>query len=65
MISNFEWDFKEMQPMFAFCNWQFKVSGYAPHSSESESLLIGHTVTVKVVSHSDPSTVEMVSAIDL
>ena len=65
MISNFEWDFKEMQPMFAFCNWQFKVEGYAPHSSESENLLIGHTVTVKVASHSEPSTVEMVSALDL
>ena len=41
-----------MRPMFAFCNWQFKVAGYNPDSTASESKLVGHQVELTVSSAS-------------
>lgn len=28
------WDFQDMEPMFAFCNWQFKVDGLDVNDAE-------------------------------
>ena len=71
LSSQFEWSFSEMQPMFAFCNWQFKVKGYEAHmSGEADAPLAGHTVTIQVSSPSgseetEGNSFEMVSAVDL
>ena len=50
-----------MRPMFAFCNWQFKVAGYNPDSSASESKLVGHQVEL-TVSSATKTAFGMVSA---
>ena len=39
-----------MQPQSAFCNWQFKVAGYDPDSTASESILTDYQVYITVTS---------------
>ena len=46
-----QWDFKEMVPMQAFCNWQFKIEGFEANKSvDSLTKLGGYEVTVSMVS---------------
>ena len=44
------WDFENMQPKEAFCNWKFKVSNYLPNSSESDQFLVGNKVQITLKS---------------
>ena len=47
--------------MFAFCNWQFKVAGYNPDSSKSESALASYQVEL-IVSSATMTSFGLVSA---